>query len=65
MTKEKNCSNFWKIVVEVRKVGAIGEFSELTRYVRAEAIDIERYVFDDLAAEGLEPRAIIFKEKLG
>lgn len=52
--------NMWTACVEVRKQGAIGDFQQGFFTTRAEPADIRRYIADDIAAAGLELRAILW-----
>lgn len=51
-------TNLWKVLVEVRVIGAIGLFSTKEYTIRAEPADITRYTLDDVAMDGMEPRFI-------
>jgi hypothetical protein len=57
-------TNTWRVVIEVRPIGSIGVFTEKTYQVRAEPCDLIRYVLEDVALDGLEPRSIISQERL-
>jgi hypothetical protein len=56
--------NTWRVVIEVRPIGSIGVFTEKTYQVRAEPSDLTRYVLEDVALDGLEPRNIISQKRL-
>lgn len=57
-------TNMWAACVEVRQQGAKGLFYEKHYVVRAEERNVDCYVLDDVEADGLEPRNILWKGRI-
>lgn len=51
--------NTWRVKIETRKQGAIGQWVIKVVYIKAELPDVSRYAMDDVRAEGLEPGRVM------